>query len=85
MVEWATRSSCSRIACVDQRMAVAVDVAPQRRDAVDVAPALGVDQVGALGALDHERLLAAPVALLGERVPEVAMVEVADGRRGRTQ
>ena len=50
---------------VDRRVAVAVDVAPQRRDAVDVAPALGVDQVGALGPLDHQRLLAPPVAAAG--------------------
>ena len=34
---------------VDPRVAVAVDVAPQRGDAVDVAAAVGVDQVGALG------------------------------------
>ena len=41
---------------VDRRVAVAVDVAPQRRDAVDVAAAVGVDQVGALAGLDRERL-----------------------------
>jgi hypothetical protein len=70
---------------VDQRVAVPVHVAPQRRDAVDVATAVGVDQVGALGAGDHQGSLGAPVALLGERVPEVAMVELADGRRGRTR
>ena len=68
---------------VDQGMTMAVDVAPQRRDAVDVAVSLRVHQLGALGALDHERLFAAPVPLLGERVPEVALVELADGRGER--
>ena len=69
---------------VDARVAVAVDVAPERGDAVDVAAAVGVDQVGALGALDDQRLLLAPGALLGERMPEVGAVrggEVHWGRR----
>ena len=35
---------------VDRRVAVAVHVAPQRRDAVDVAAPLAVDQLAALGA-----------------------------------
>ena len=68
---------------VDQRVAVAVDVAPQRGDAVDVAPPVGVDQVGALAALDHQRLLLGPVALLRERVPDVALIEVGDFVRHR--
>ena len=55
---------------VDARVAVAVDVAPQRRDPVDVAAAARVDQIGALAALDDERLLVLPAALLGERMPE---------------
>ena len=65
---------------VDERVAVAVDVAPERGDAVDVAAPVAVDQVGALGPLDHQRLLRAPIALLGEGVPEVALVELAGGR-----
>ena len=64
---------------VDQRMAVPVDVAPKRRDSVDVPLSLRVDQVGAVGALDHQRRLPAPFTLLGEGMPEVAMVEVTDG------
>ena len=76
MVEWATRSSCSRTARVDRRVAMAVDVAPERRDAVEVAAALGVDQVGALAALDHQRLFLAPALLLGERVPDVVAIEL---------
>ena len=63
---------------VDGRVAVPVDVAPQRRGAVDVAGAVGGDQVGALAALDHERLLLLPAALLGERMPEVTVVERRD-------
>jgi hypothetical protein len=33
-----------------------------------------VDQVGALGALDHQRRLLGPAPLLGERMPEVGAV-----------
>ena len=60
---------------VDRGMAVPVDRAPQRRDAVDVAPALGVDQLAALGALHDQRVLLRPSALLGEGVPDVLAVE----------
>ena len=66
----ATRSSCVADGRVDARMAVAVDVAPQRRDAVDVGVAVGVPERAALGALDDQRVLVAPALLLGERVPE---------------
>ena len=68
---------------VDLRVAVAVDVAPERRDAVDVAPAVDVDQVGALGALDDERLLLHPAALLGERVPEMVRSALARSMRAK--
>jgi hypothetical protein len=53
-----------------------VHVAPERRHAVDVAAAFGVDEVGALGALDDQGLLLLPPPLLGERVPEIAAVVV---------
>jgi hypothetical protein len=54
---------------IDRRVAVAVDVAPQRRDAVDVGIAVGVVEIGSLGSIDDERRgLVAPAALLGERV-----------------
>ena len=61
---------------VDPLVAMAVDVAPERGDAVDVAPALAVDQVAALAALDQQRLFLAPALLLGERVPEVVAIEL---------
>ena len=59
---------------VELALAVAVHVAPQRRDAVEVAPAVGVDQVVALAALDDQRRLGEPVAHLGERMPEVLVI-----------
>ena len=59
---------------VDARVAVPVDVAPQRRDAVDVATAVDVDEVGALGALDDQRLIVDPAALLGEGMPDVSVI-----------
>ena len=63
---------------VDRRVAVAVDVAPERRRPVDVAGAVGGDQVGPLAALDDERILLLPAALLGERMPQVPVVERRD-------
>ena len=69
---------------VDGRVAVAVHVAPQRRDPVEVAPAVLVDQLVALGGGDDQRLGREPVAHLRERVPEEAPVEVGGGvARGR--
>jgi hypothetical protein len=55
-------------------MSVSVHVAPERRDAVDVAAALGVEDVHAVGALDRGCVLVFPPALLGERMPEEAAV-----------
>src|ERR1700704_6366668 len=55
-------------------MAVAVDVAPERRDAVDVAAALRVDQLTAVGSLDDDGCFLHPSLLLRERVPEVLAV-----------
>jgi hypothetical protein len=65
--------------CVDRRVAVAVDVAPQRRDAVDVGVAGRVVERAALGALDQHRRLGLPPSLLGERVPEVRAVQRGEG------
>jgi hypothetical protein len=48
---------------VDLRMAMAVDVAPERGDAVDVVAAIGVDQLPALRPLDRERLFLTPTLL----------------------
>ena len=53
-----------------------MDVAPQRRDAVEVLVAVGVVEAAALRALDeHDVLVVGPALLLGERVPEDAAVE----------
>src|SRR5262249_6414479 len=65
---------------IERRMAVSVHVAPQRRHAVQVAPALRVDEPAALRLGDDERLLPQPVGHLREGVPEVAMVPVDEAR-----
>jgi hypothetical protein len=55
-------------------VAVPVHVAPQRRDAVDVAPALDVDELAAVGRLDDRSVLLRPALLLGEGVPEIRSI-----------
>ena len=53
---------------IDQRVAMAVDVAPQRGDSVDVDVALSVIEVRAFAVVDHQRrLLVDPPLLLRER------------------
>ena len=61
---------------VDQRVAVAVDVAPQRRDAVEIAAPVGVDQLVPSAASIISGSSRDPVALLRERVPEVVVIEL---------
>ena len=66
---------------VDAGVAMAVDVAPQRGDAVDVTATIAVDQVSALRPLDHQRLFLSPALLLGKWMPEMIMVELNEVRR----
>src|SRR5581483_3410416 len=57
------------------RVAVAMNVAPQRGHAVDVGVPIGVVQIDPFGLLDDQRFLVlAPGALLGEGVPEMPAV-----------
>jgi hypothetical protein len=73
-VECATRSSWS-YRLVDRRVAMAVNVAPERGDTVQIAAAVGVDQLCPLGGLDHQRLLFHPATLLRQGMPEVIVIE----------
>jgi hypothetical protein len=59
---------------VELRAAVAVDVAPQRRHAIEVAASRSVDKIVALTALDYERLVGEPVRHLCERMPEILVI-----------
>ena len=63
---------------VDLRPTVTVDVDPQRRVAVEVATTALVDEPGAFAGGDHERVVALPLRLLGERVPEPDAIELGD-------
>jgi hypothetical protein len=60
--------------CVDRRMAMPEHVAPQRRDAVDVGVAVGVEEQRALATLDDRRVLGLPAAHLREGVPDVGSI-----------
>ncbi|CAB4939571.1 unannotated protein [freshwater metagenome] len=55
---------------VDLWHGVAVDVDPQARDRIEVAVAVGVDEVHALGTVDDEGSVICPPRVLGERVPD---------------
>src|SRR4030067_1970859 len=55
---------------------VAVDIYPEGRDAVKVAPAVRVYEVVALALLDYERVSSFPLLHLGERVPYMGLVEL---------
>ncbi len=58
---------------IQPRMAMAVDIAPQAADAVDVGVAVDVEERAALGPLDHQRLV---FGHLGEGVPDQRAVPV---------
>ena len=73
LVTWATLSSCSRMAASIFGVAMAVDVAPQAADAVDVLVAVDVGEHAALGPFDDERLV---LGHLREGVPDVGAVPI---------
>ena len=52
---------------IQPRMPMAVDIAPQAADAVDIGVAVDVEEHAALGALDDQRLV---LGHLGEGVPD---------------
>lgn len=60
---------------VDLGDAVAVDVAPEAGNAVEIAAAIGINEMKALGGGDDQRIVIEPHAHGGERVPEVLAVE----------
>src|SRR6185295_15647006 len=56
-------------------LAMAMDIAPQRGHAVQIFPAMIVDQVMTVSAADNHRVFAHPFLHLRERMPEVSMVK----------
>jgi hypothetical protein len=60
---------------VDRRMSMAVDVAPEGGDTVQIPAPLRVDQLRSLTGLDHQRLLLHPATLLSEWMPQVIVIE----------
>ena len=67
--------------------AVAEGVDPQRRDGVEIAAAVGVDQLAALGPLDDQRRVAGVGRHLGEPVPDHGGITLDPGpglRAGRS-
>ena len=63
---------------VDLRDAMTVHRHPQRRDAVQVAVAVGVDELEAVRALDDQRVVVQPLLHLRERMPQVGAIEVGE-------
>ena len=58
---------------------MAVDVAPEAADAVEIAVAVAVDQVHSLGGGDDQRLIRQPLLHVRERMPDILAVELAKG------
>jgi hypothetical protein len=55
---------------------MSVDIAPERRNAVQVLPTLDIDQVMAVAPADNAWLFAHPLLHLRERVPKITVVEL---------
>src|SRR4051812_36395820 len=72
------RLICER--SIEHRMAMTMDVAPQRAHAIEISATILVDQERALTARDHERR---PLRLLRERMPEDTLIEVNELAHGR--
>ena len=74
---------------VDHRMAMAVEIRPDRAVAVEVTGAFGIEEIGSRTRDDHERidLRGAPIPHLREGVPEVLVIEAAEiaGSQGREE
>jgi hypothetical protein len=54
---------------------MAVDVAPETADAVEITVAVAVDEIHAVGGRDHQRLVVQPQFHVSEGMPEVLFVE----------
>ena len=63
---------------IEPRLAMTVDVAPQRRHPVQVALAIDVDQIVALAAFDNQGFVAQPGPHLGERMPQIVVVRIGE-------
>jgi hypothetical protein len=61
---------------VDLRHAMPVDVAPQRRHAVEIPPSVGVDQIKPVRIADNGRLLAAMLPHRRKRVPDMGVIKL---------
>ena len=61
---------------IERLFSMAVNVAPKRRHPVQILLPVYVDQKIAGRAADNTRLLAKPILHLGERMPEIAMIEL---------
>lgn len=67
---------------VDRRVGVAVQVHPEGGDAVEIAAALGINEMISFCTVDHEGRLCQPFAHGCKRMPEVSTVEVGEGHWG---
>src|ERR1700722_14700906 len=61
---------------VEFSLAMSMNVAPQRRDCIEVALPVHIDQVITLTALDYDWLVVEPCTHLRERMPQISMVRV---------
>ena len=74
-------SELRRERTIQLRMPVTVNIDPDGRRAVEILPALGVDEIGPFALLDDQRCFLFPLLHLRERMPEIGMVP---GREWKT-
>ena len=68
---------------IDYRLAVTVHGNPQAGDPVQIAVAVGVDQLVAVCPVDDQRLVGDPIAHLGKRMPDMRLIQALQtGRPG---
>lgn len=61
---------------VEDRMSMPMEIHPDRRGPIEIALALGVDEVGTLATINNERIVLFPLLHLGKRMPEILMIPV---------
>jgi hypothetical protein len=65
-----------RLDCLVQLISsMSMDIAPKRRNSIEIPSTMHIDEIMTVGVADNARLLTHPLLHLGKGVPNVSMVE----------